>query len=351
MAMKKTIIAIVVTLISVTNAFSQELQVQDLKTRLNYYKTLCDKISENIDCVKRDEKNLNLKAKNDQQVFNLVKKITKEINDLSKRTEYLSNDIKSLDELLQTTSNGDPQIVAEPVGNAPVPAQTRQPNLREERTPSSDGETDVRESVEGGESGDANQEAYINKQLEKFLAPLSFDVIFQKSERVKHELNKYGHSPLCKPYYAILQLVSIQHKIYNQNEIQAVLQLVSIIDREKLYGNHASELESELKNLKVYGYATTELQRLTKLISNTNELSNKINKPKDDDSSARGNSKWEEPEDQPLTADTILTYLRNNKETEYVDKFAFTRETLETYINDPSKRKEIDNALVKALNQ
>lgn len=348
MAMKKTIIAIVVTIISVTNAFSQELQVQDLKTRLNYYKTLCDKISENIDCVKRDEKNLNQKAKNDQQVFILVKKITKEINGLSKDTENLSNYIKSLDELLQTTSNEDPKTVAEPVGNAPVPPPTLQPNLREERTPASDGETDVREPVEGGESGDTNQEAYINKKLEKFLAPLSFDNIFQKSERVKFELDKYGQNPLCKPYYAILQLVSIQHKIYNQNEIQAVLQLVSEIDRKKLYGNHASELEKELNNLKAYRYATMELQRLTKMISNTNEISSKINK-KDDGAISRGNSKWEEPEEQSITPEMIKKYLRENKETEYVDKFAYTKEMLEKYIEDPSIRREFDIALKKAL--
>ena len=93
MTMKKIIITIVITFVSVTNVFSQELQVQDLKTRLNYYKTLCDKISENIDCVKRDEKNLNQKAKEDQQVSNLVKRITKQINDLSKRTEYLCREL------------------------------------------------------------------------------------------------------------------------------------------------------------------------------------------------------------------------------------------------------------------
>ena len=135
MTMKKIIITIVITFVSVTNVFSQELQVQDLKTRLNYYKTLCDKISENIDCVKRDEKNLNQKAKEDQQVSNLVKRITKQINDLSKRTEYLCNDIKALDGLLQVVPYTDPQTTTEPVGNAPVPTQTPSPNLREEETP------------------------------------------------------------------------------------------------------------------------------------------------------------------------------------------------------------------------
>lgn len=346
----KKIIIIVITLVSVTNVFSQELQVQDLKTRLNYYKTLCDKISENIDCVKRDETNLNQKAKENQQVFNLVKKITKQINDLSKRTEYLSNDIKTLDELLQVVPDTDPRTTTEPAGNAPVPTQTPVPNIGEEETSTPKVETDVREVEHGEQSGDAKQSSTMNKNLERFLSPLSFDEIYKQSNKVKNELDKYGQNSITKTYHILIHLVSIQYNIYNQNEIQTILQSVSSIDKKVLYGNHASELEKELKNLKIYRYATTELQRLAKLISNTNELSNRINKPKDDGTGAIGNSKWDEPEDRPLTPDAVLTYLRENNETEYVDKFAFTRETLEKYIKNPSQRKEIDNALKKALN-
>ena len=190
----------------------------------------------------------------------------------------------------------------------------------------------------------------MNKNLERFLSPLSFDEIYKQSNRVKNELDKYGQNSITKTYHILIQLVSIQYNIYNQDEIQTILQSVSSIDKKDLYGNHASELEKELKNLKAYRYATTELWRLTKLVSNTNELSNRINMSKDDGTGAIGNSKWDEPEDRPLTPDAVLTYLRENNETEYVDKFAFTRETLEKYIKNPSQRKEIDNALKKALN-
>ena len=170
--------------------------------------------------------------------------------------------------------------------------------------------------------------------------------------KVMTMLDKYKDTPQYVAYNNILRLLRIQYSIYDRNLVKDVLEKTTTIKKEVLVNNeHYNELQQEISLVKEYRYATMELQRLIMLISNpTEDIKNSIGRNSGDDS--KGNNKWDESADTEIASTDIANYLRNNHQTEYIDKFDYTHKTFDDYVNNPNnsnKRKKIEQELNNAL--
>lgn len=302
----RNLILIVLSIFCVS-AKGQTLQVDNFKTSLNHYETLCRLLLEDIEYIKKHYKELNMKAEPKTRVMTLINNITNEINSNDAKNDRF---LKRLKELRDSLSTAQPQSTVTPTTEVVPPVHNP--------TTTVGGENPRVEENEGN-------------KLENYLSLHTLVYLHQNRGEVETEMNNDKGSPHITPYTYVMDLFEIQDTIYNRNHIKDLLAKISSV-QDKILAKHKPELNKEIMNVNDYRYATKELLRLFGMIDNPTFIKKDATSSKFDD-------------DNTVSAEKLEKYFEMNKnETEFVDKFVYTKKKFEEYLTanagDRSKIKE-----------
>lgn len=326
-------LTLIVLAIFCISANGQTQQIDNFKTSLNHYETLCKQLLEEIDYIKKHDKELNVKAEPKTRVIDLVNKITSNINNNEKKNKEFYNKLKELRDSLGTAQDQspvNPTEVSSPVHNPITNVRVENPKVEEN-------EGSIRE--ENGENPDPKplREVRGGNKLEMLLSQYTLADIYQHRNEIETEMrNKYQNNPKRFSYTYVIQLFDIQYKRYDRNKIRDLLAKISSVQGDILE-KHKSELDEEIVKVNDYRYATKELQRLFGIIDNPPTLGTDAT-----------SSKWDD--DKIVDSEELRMYLEKRNETEYIYKFNYTKKQFEDYLKaDSGKRKEIKEAIDCAL--
>ena len=329
----KNIILFVLSVFCI-NANGQTHQVDHFKTSLNHYETLCKQLLEEIDYIKKHDKELNMKAESKTRVLNLVINITKDINSNDTKNDRF---LKKLKELRDSLSTAQPQSTVTPTTEVGSPVHNPTTNVRGENPKVEENEGNIRE--ENGETTSPNplREVRGGNKLENYLSLHTLEYLHQHRDEVEMEMNNDKRSPHKTPYTYVMDLFEIQDTIYNRNHIKDLLAKISSV-QNKILDKHRSELDEEIMKVNDYRYATRELLRLFGMIDNPTFIKKDATSSKFDD-------------DNTVSAEKLEKYFEMNKnETEYVDRFVYTKQQFDKYLKaDSSERKEMKQEIKDAL--
>lgn len=314
----RNLILIVLSIFCVS-AKGQTLQVDSFKTSLNHYETLCRLLLEDIEYIKKHDKELNMKAEPKTRVMTLINNITNEI----KRNDAKNNRfLKKLKELRDSLSTAQPQSTVTPTAEVGSPVHNPTTPVRGENP-----------KVEANEGNIREEEVRGGNKLEDYLSLHTLKYLHQNRDELEREMNNDERSPHKTPYTYVMDLFEIQYTIYNRNHIKDLLAKISSASvQNKILDQHKSELNEEIMNVNDYRYATKELLRLFGMIDNPTFIKKDATSSKFDD-------------DNTVSAEKLEKYFEMNKnETEFVDKFVYTKKKFEEYLTanagDRSKIKE-----------
>lgn len=323
----RNLILIVLSIFCVS-AKGQTLQVDNFKTSLNHYETLCRLLLEDIEYIKKHDKELNMKAEPKTRVMTLINKITNEINSNDAKNDRF---LKQLKELRDSLSTAQPQSTVTPTTEVGPPVHNPTTTVRGENPKVEENEGNIRE--ENGETTSPNplREVRGGNTLENYLSLHTLEYLHQHRDEVEMEMNNDKRSPHKTLYTYVMDLFEIQDTIYNRNHIKDLLAKISSV-QNKILDKHRSELDEEIMKVNDYRYATKELLRLFGMIDNPTFIKKDATSSKFDD-------------DNTVSAEKLEKYFEmNKKETEYVDKFVYTKKKFEEYLTanagDRSKIKE-----------
>lgn len=315
--MKMRYLTLIVLAIFCISANGQTLQIDNFKTSLNHYETLCKQLLEEIDYIKKHDKELNLKAEPKTRVMNLVINITKEINSNDAKNKGFYNKLKELRDSLGTAQAQSP---VNPTTEVSTPIHNPITNVRDENPKVEENEGDIREG--NGENPDPKplREVRGGNKLEMFLSQYTLADIYQHRNEIEMEMrNKYQNNPKRTSYTYVIQLFDIQYKRYDRKRIKDLLAKISSVQGDILE-KHKSELDEEIVKVNDYRYATKELQRLLGIVDNPPAFGTDAT-----------SSKWDD--DKSIDTKQLKEYLENKNETEYVYKFDYTKKQFEKYLN------------------
>ena len=147
-------------------------------------------------------------------------------------------------------------------------------------------------------------------------------------------------------YENVFNLYSVQYNIYDKSKVNRFLEEAENIAKGSMASeDHFNQLQEEIEHVKGYRYATLELRRLIRIVSKPDD---EIIKEIRNGQSSSSVNKWAEKEGIDTAA--IAAYLRRIHETEYIDKYQYTKEIFDEYANsDSTRRKEIEDELTNAL--
>lgn len=327
----KNIILFVLSVFCI-NANGQDLQVDHFKTSLSHYETLCKRLLEEIDYIKKHDKELNIKAEPKTRIMNLVSNITKEIDSNDAKNKRFYNKLK---ELRDSLGSPQPKSTVTPTTEVSSPVHNQAPIIREENPIETENDGNIRkEDVENPDSKPLRDVRGAN-YLDNYLSQYTLAEIYEHRNEVKREMSKYDN-PQRDAYTYVIDLFEIQYQIYNRNHIKDLLARISTV-QANILDKHKSELEKEIIRVNDYRYATKELQRLFGIIDNPPSFGTDAT-----------SSKWED--DSSVDINQLRKYLEDNKETEYVYKFNYTKDEFEKYLNgNADARKSIKSRIEEAL--
>lgn len=298
----RNIILFVLSLFCIS-ANGQNHQVDNFKTNLNSYETLCKLILEEIDCIQKHNEELNMKAEPKTQVMNLVNDIANAIKKNEEKNKRLYKDLVALKDSLSSSKT----------------KSTVNPANDGRETPNKNPMRNVRETT----------------NLENYLSLYTLAEIYEHRNEVEKEMSGYN-SPKKMAYTYVIKLFEVQYQIYNRNAIKDLLARISGVQSDVL-DKHKSELEEEIIRVNDYRYATKELQRLFGVIDNPPVFG-----------SDATSSKWED--ESFVDTNQLRKYLEDNEETENVYRFHYTKEQFEKYLyGNADERKRIKTQIEKAL--
>lgn len=283
----------------------QDYQIGDLKKNLSEYKSLCQKIQEHIDDIEKAHDVLS-DMRTDVDIQKLVYDINKSGSKLKEKVENLDSRIAALAEVLK----------------------------RMQKTGNDDSKKDP---------GDNNYE-----RMRLFLKKYTLKELYEKKDSldVEKRLNDSGNATLVTTYEKVFNLYSVQYNIYEKSKVNSFLEEAEMIAKGSMASEeHFNQLHEEIEKVKGYRYATLELRRLTRIISNPDEdILKEIRKGQ----SSSSVNKWAEKEEIDVPA--IAAYLKKTHETEYIDMYPYTKNKFDEYVNsDSTRRKEIEEELANAL--
>lgn len=311
----RNLILIVLSIFCVS-AKGQTLQVDYFKTSLNHYETLCRLLLEDIEYIKKHDKELNMKAEPRTRVMTLINNITNEINSNDNKNKKFLNKLK---ELRDSLSTAQPQSTVTPTTEVGSPVHNPTTTVRGENPKVEENEGNIRE--EKGETTSPNplREVRGGNKLENYLSLHTLEYLHQHRDEVEKEMDNDKRSPHKTPYTYVMDLFEIQDTIYNRNHIKDLLAKISSV-QNKILDKHRSELDEEIMKVNDYRYATKELLRLFGMIDNPTFIKKDATSSKFDD-------------DNTVSAEKLEKYFEMNKnETEYVDKFVYTKKKFEEYL-------------------
>lgn len=329
----RNLILIVLSIFCVS-AKGQTRQVDNFKTSLNQYETLCRLLLEDIEYIKKHDKELNMKAEPRTRVMTLINNITNEINSNDAKNDRF---LKKLKELRDSLSTVQPQSIVTPTTEVGPPVHNPTTTVRSENPKVEGNESNIRE--ENGETTSPNplREVRGGNKLENYLSLHTLEYLHQNRKEVETEMNNDKRSPHKIPYTYVMDLFEIQDTIYNRNHIKDLLAKISSV-QNKILDKHRSELDEEIMKVNEYRYATKELLRLFGMIDNPTFIKKDATSSKFDD-------------DNTVSAEKLEKYFEMNKnETEYVDKFVYTKKQFEKYLNaNADDRIKIKSEIADAL--
>lgn len=306
--------------------------IESFKTNLETYENNCILLQERIKYIKNHYKELDEKAMPRTRVMTLIKKISKEID--NRNNDNLYNIFVELEDSLKTvhpTTNTTPTTeVNSPVQN---PSTKIDDNSMGNRNDGRFREEDHR--IQEHSSSSVVDDS---RELDDFLSQYNtLTDMYQHKDKILENLEKYEGNPKRLAYINIIQLFGIQYEIYRRDYIKDLLAKVSSGMNDVLE-QHKHELEEEILNVSDYRYATKELLRLFKIIDNPTFMKKDAT-----------NSKFED--ENTVSVEKLEEYFENNKnETEYVDRFDFTKRQFDAYLKaDSSKRTEMKSKIEGAL--
>lgn len=329
----KNIILIALFILCI-NAKGQNLQVDNFKTSLSHYETLCKQLLEEIDYIKTHDKELNMKAEPKTRVMNLINNITSEINSNDAKNNKFYNKLKELRDSLKTAQ---PKTNATPEPEASTPVQSPSLNIREENPIASESDGNMQGEDSENRERISLREVRGDNKLEAFLSQYTLADMYQHCNEVKTEMNKYqDNNPKRLLYTYVIQLFGIQYEKYSRNRIKDLLtQIFSV--RNEILEKHKSELDEEIVKVNDYRYATKELQRLLGIIDNPPAFETDAT-----------SSKWDD--DKSVDPKQLKQYLESKNETEYVYRFDYTKKQFDAYLNaDAVERIKIKSEIAEAL--
>lgn len=312
----RNIILFVLSLFCIS-ANGQNHQVDNFKTNLNSYETLCKLILEEIDCIQKHNEELNMKAEPKTQVMNLVNDIANAIKKNEEKNKRLYKDLVALKDSLSSSKT---KSTVNPANDGSSQVHN-DGNIQEQEveTPNKNPMRNVRETT----------------NLENYLSLYTLAEIYEHRNEVEKEMSGYN-SPKKMAYTYVIKLFEVQYQIYNRNAIKDLLARISGVQSDVL-DKHKSELEEEIIRVNDYRYATKELQRLFGVIDNPPVFG-----------SDATSSKWED--ESFVDTNQLRKYLEDNEETENVYRFHYTKEQFEKYLyGNADERKRIKTQIEKAL--
>ncbi len=337
--MKRFIISAFFAIVGIYTVSAQNLQNEilrgNLNTNLSEYCKLCDSISKHIRAIQESFAILSEKSDN-AKIISLMKQINAQIPRIYDGAQKLDGKIKELMDSMQIIT--------------PQTAPKNEERVMPEQPPVG-GIRDVRNSERQPPVERPVEPTNRRNDIENFLASFSLrgfstkDELNSKRKEVKKRLENIGDYVLRDEYEAIFDLLEIQYSIYNRNLVRDVLQKTSKIPQDHLSSAHYAELQSEIERVKEYRYATMELQRLIDIVSNPpSQIKNAIGYG----GAGAQDAKWAEEVEIPVAA--IKKYLEDNKETEYINKFNYTREEFDNFVKgDQNMRQTIKQRISGAL--
>lgn len=329
----RNLILIVLSIFCVS-AKGQTLQVDNFKTSLNHYETLCRLLLEDIEYIKKHDKELNMKAEPNTRVMTLINKISNEINSNYNKNKKFSNKLKELRDSLTTAQ---PQSTVTPTTEVSSPVHNPTTTVQDENPKVEENEGNIRE--ENGETTSPNplREVRGGNKLEMLLSQYKLAEIYKNRNEIITEMkNKYQNDPKRSAYTYVIQLFDIQYKRYDRNKIKDLLAKISSV-QDHILEKHKPELDEEIVKVNDYRYATKELQRLFGIIDNPPTFGTDAT-----------SSKWDD--DKSVDTKQLKEYLENNNETEYVYKFDYTKKQFEKYLNaNADDRIKIKSEIADAL--
>ncbi|MCD8236068.1 MAG: hypothetical protein LUD00_05320 [Prevotellaceae bacterium] len=327
----KNIILFVLSVFCIS-ANGQNHQVDNFRTSLSHYETLCKQLLEEIEYIKKHDKELNMKAEPKTRVMNLVINITKDIKSNDTQNKRFHDKLKELKDSLCSVQ---PKSTVTPTTEVSSPVQNPDPIIREENPIEAENDDNTREvNVENPDSKPLRDVRGANN-LDNYLSLYTLAEIYEYRDEVKKEMSKYNN-PKKKAYTYIIELFEIQYHIYNKNHIKDLLARISTVQADIL-DKHKSELEDEIIRVNDYRYATKELQRLFDIIDNPPSIGTDSTR-----------SKWDE--DRSIDIKQLKQYLESKNETEYVYKFDYTKQQFNAYLNaNAAERDKIKSDIAKVL--
>lgn len=334
--MKKIFIITLILSACLNHIHAQNRQYDELRTLLNTYNIICKNITMHIDSINKYYNNMSEIAEKDENgINNILSEIASifKNKNYSKNTTQLNNQIQNLAEYLKVAtpkpSPSSDDISFEPpttmeIGTGPDPSPGESEHSE---PPVSDYDDDLQRMISSYQS---------------------IKDIYEDKENVLNMLNQ-SPTAFSNAYINIILLLEIEHEIYNRPNIRTRIQEASNIKKELLLNNHYDELQQEIARMREYRYATTELLRLFKIISNpSNDIKNALKK--EGGEKDLGNSKWENNETPTISGTDILYYLMDNNQTKYIDQYIFTKNCLKEYANASiKKREDIEKDITNAL--
>ncbi len=297
------------------SAQDQDYGIGELKKNLNDYKTLCQKIQEHI--AKIEQSNSVLSD------FRADAEIQKCVNAINKSMSRLEGKGQDLDSKLAALAD----ILAEKQRTNPLPG--------------SDDDGTKNPSENGFEI------------MRKYLPEYSLSELYGMKDEVESKLKESGNVTLIHSYGVVFNLFGIQHSLYNRNNVNTYLDEASRIKENELasneHNNHYKQLQDEIEHVETYRYATLELRRLIRLVSNPDEG---ILKELRNGQSGSSDNKWAEKNEKDVSASDIMDYLERTNETEYIYKYPYTKKKFKEYVENVGNlqlRKDIEDELTNAL--
>lgn len=354
--MKRLILLVSVAFIGILATYAQNLEnaqkSTEFRTNLDMYKTLCEQLLKRIDNVQKNSDGLSKKINENTRVRRLVENVNGKMKKLYDNTLELDKIISELSDSLYVSN---PQI-EETEEKKDAPDQPSADGLK-----GADGHIPAEDVKKIEASENVPQAPTLSHEgqedIDKYLSDFSFNDDLNDPKEFKRKRDEFMRKLDSKDeklynasYNTIFDLLSVEYEIYNRNRVKGVIERASSIEKKDVLPKHYDELQSKIKLIREYRYATMELQRLMKIVSNPSDDIKKA-LATNNSSSSGSDSKWadEESEGIEISSDNIMKYLIEKGETEYIDKFYYTREKFKEFVKSPTSRNIISNEISEAL--
>ena len=353
--MKRLILLVSVAFIGILATNAQNLEnaqkSTEFRTNLDMYKTLCEQLLKRIDNVQKNSDGLSKKINENTRVRRLVENVNGKMKKLYDNTLELDKIISELSDSLYVSN---PQIEeTDEKKVAPDQPSSEGKKGDEGHIPAEDVKK-IEASENVPQAPTLSHEG--QEDIDKYLSDFSFNDDLNDPKEFKRKRDEFMRKldskdeKLYNAYNTIFDLLSVEYEIYNRNRVKGVIERASSIEEKDVLPKHYDELQSKIKLIREYRYATMELQRLMKIVSNPSDDIKKA-LATNNSSSSGSDSKWadEESEGIEISSDNIMKYLIEKGETEYIDKFYYTREKFKEFVKSPTSRNIISNEISEAL--